>query len=274
MPGLQARYWILTIKHADFLPYLPPGCTWIRGQLERGEQSGYLHWQVAIACSSKVSRQFIIRTFGIGVHAEPTRSDAADEYVWKEETRIPGTQFELGRKPRKRNTDKDWDNIWEAAKSGNLDDIPADIRLRLYGNIRRVQKDFMEPQFVERHVYVFWGRTGSGKSHRAWADAGPGAYPKDPNTKFWDGYSGQRNVIIDEFRGRIDISHILRWFDKYPVNVENKFGGTVLCAERIWVTSNLDPRCWYPDLDEETKEALLRRMEITHFPDIFIPATQ
>jgi len=32
------------------------------------------------------------------------------------------------------------------------------------------------------------GRTGTGKSRRAWDLAGFGSYPKDPCTKFWDGY--------------------------------------------------------------------------------------
>lgn len=91
------------------------------------------------------------------------------------------------------------------------------------------------------------------------------AYPKDPRSKFWDGYRGHQHVVIDEFRGGIDISHILRWLDRYPVIVEVKGSSTVLKAEGIWITSNLDPRCWYPEADEETVSALLRRLNITHF---------
>lgn len=111
-----------------------------------------------------------------------------------------------------------------------------------------------------------WGPTGTGKSRKAWELGGIDAYPKIPSTKFWDGYRGQTNVIIDEFRGDIGISNILRWFDRYPVLVEIKGSATVLNAVLIIVTSNIDPRNWYPDLDQETKEALLRRLEITHVP--------
>jgi len=120
---------------------------------------------------------------------------------------------------------------------------------------------------MEREVRVFWGPTGTGKSHRAWNEAGLGAYPKDPCTKFWDGYRGHEHVVIDEFRGQIGISHVLRWFDKYPVNVEAKHGADVLCARTIWITSNLDPRDWYPDIDRATTGALMRRLQITHFED-------
>jgi len=114
-------------------------------------------------------------------------------------------------------------------------------------------------------VVVYWGRSGTGKSRKAWEEAGFDAYPKDPNTKFWDGYQSQENVVIDEFRGKIDISHMLRWLDRYPVIVECKFGATTLRATKIWITSNVDPRLWYPGLNQDSLEALLRRLTITHF---------
>jgi len=112
---------------------------------------------------------------------------------------------------------------------------------------------------------VYWGRTGTGKSRRAWDEAGLDAYPKDPRTKFWCGYREHENVVIDEFRGGIDISHLLRWFDRYPVVVELKGGATCLKAKTIWITSNIHPNDWYPELDDETKSALMRRLNITHF---------
>lgn len=123
----------------------------------------------------------------------------------------------------------------------------------------------MQPSAQEKVVKVFWGKTGTGKSRRAWEEAGWDAYPKDPNTKFWDGYQHQENVVIDEFRGKIDISHMLRWLDRYPVIVECKFGAVSFNARKIWITSNKNPRDWYPDLDSETVDALLRRLEITEF---------
>lgn len=113
---------------------------------------------------------------------------------------------------------------------------------------------------------MFWGRTGTGKSKRAWEEAGVQAYAKDPRTKWWCGYKGEQNVIIDEFRGTLDIAHFLRWTDRYPVRVESKGSSRPLAAENIWITSNLDPRFWYPDLDAETQAAFLRRLtNITFF---------
>jgi len=199
------------------------------------------------------------------MHCELSRSSAAATYCCKEETREEGP-WEFGARPIIRSSKPDWEAAWEFAKSGELERIPASIRIVSYSAIRRINADYSVPQPMERHVKVFWGRTGTGKSRRAWEEATFGAYPKDPRSKFWDGYRDQENVVLDEFRGSIDVSHILRWFDRYPVSVEVKGSSRPLNAKRIWVTSNLEPRCWYPELDSETMEAFIRRLEIIHFP--------
>lgn len=259
----SGRYWLLTIPHEHFVPYLPAACVWVRGQLERGE-SGFLHWQLVVAFPKTVRLSAVTACFG-PYHAELTRSDAAEQYVWKAETSVVGTQFELGQKLFKRNCKRDWQSIWDAAKSGDVEGIEVAARVQHYRTIKQIASDHLRPVGMERKVDVFWGTTGTGKSHRAWDEAGPGAYPKDPRSKFWDGYSGHEHVVLDEFRGGIDIAHLLRWLDKYPVIVEVKGSSTVLKATHIWITSNIDPRDWYPDIDASTKDALLRRLTITHF---------
>lgn len=261
---VQGIFWLLTIPQAHYVPYPNPNLSWIRGQLERGEQDGYLHWQICCAFSSKKTISQVRDIFG-PYHAELSRSDAAAAYVWKEDTRVEGTQFEFGAKPIQRNSKHDWEAIWEAATTGDLGKIPASIRLQSYRTIRTIGADFAKPIGMERTCFVFWGRTGTGKSSLAWERAGLDAYPKDPRTKFWCGYGGQENVVIDEFRGGIDIGHMLRWLDRFPVIVEVKGGSCVLNAKSIWITSNLNPKEWYPGLDEETQQALIRRLVITHF---------
>lgn len=265
MQRRQGIFWLLTIPYEEFVPYPVPGTSWIRGQLEQGAESGYLHWQIIVAFSKKTSLAGCKQTFGDKVHAELGRSEAAADYVWKEETRVAGTQFEFGVKPIRRNSKTDWESVWESAKKGDIDAVPASIRVQSYRTIRTIASDFSKVSGIERTTYVFWGRTGTGKSRRAWAEAGLDAYGKDPRSKFWDGYQDQQHVVVDEFRGGIDISHLLRWTDRYPVRVEIKGSSKPLCATTIWITSNLDPRLWYPELDSETVDALLRRLTITHF---------
>ncbi|AEL87784.1 putative replication-associated protein [Sakkuthvirus batchis] len=266
MPCLQARYWLLTIPYEHFTPYLPPNCAYIKGQLEQGSNTSYLHWQLVVYFSQKKSLNYVKLIFGDGIHCEPSKSKAAEEYVWKEDTSIPGTQFELGKNSIKRDSTKDWDLIVKHAREGDFASIPGDVLVRCYGNLKKIRVDSLQPESIVREIYVYYGRTGAGKSRRAWEEATLSAYPKDPNTKFWDGYAGQECVVIDEFRGAISISHLLRWLDRYPVIVEIKGSSCVFKAKKIWITSNLSPDDWYPDLDAETKSALRRRFtEVVHF---------
>lgn len=261
---MQGRYWLLTIPVHGFTPFLPHGVAYIRGQLECGGESGYLHWQLLVYFSKPVRLRSVRSTFG-DWHAELSRSDAASQYVWKEDTAVSNTRFELGKKPFKRNSTADWDSIRQLAQSGDLSAIPADIYVRYYSSLKRIRTDHLQPVGMDRVVHVFWGVSGSGKSRMAWEQAGESAYAKDPLSKFWDGYNNQERVVIDEFRGVINISHVLRWFDRYPCIVEIKGSSTPLVAKEFWITSNLHPRDWYPDLDQATMDALLRRLRITHF---------
>jgi len=232
----------------------------------RTGHDGYLHWQLVVIFNSKIRRRGVLDVFG-AVHAEPTRSEAAEEYVWKDDTAVAGTRFELGKRPFKRNNAVDWETVRGSARMGRLDDLPANVYVQHYGNLRRIVQDNLQPLAIVREVVVYWGATGVGKSRRAWNEASLEAYPKDPRSKFWDGYRGQQHVVIDEFRGDIDIGHILRWFDRYPVIVEIKGSSVVLAATKIWITSNLNPMFWYPQLDELTREALLRRLTIFEMTD-------
>lgn len=266
----QATYWMLTIPHAQFLPYLPPTCSYIKGQLEQGA-NGFLHWQVVAVFKNKTRLGGVREVFG-PAHAEPTKSKAAMDYVWKEETRVGGTQFELGRLAIKRNNADDWEIIWEQSKRRAYEEIPADIRMRCFTTINRIADEFQEPQArpgVVTKCYV--GVSGSGKTFSAYTEA-PKAYWKDSTTIWWDGYKGQEDVIIDEFRGGIALELLLRWLDGYPVSVQVKGGSRAIAAKRFWITSNKSPALWYPDLDEPSKDALLRRLQITWFEQVYVPA--
>jgi len=259
---MSSKFFILTTSfrtHVLDVSSLPNGATYWRGQLELGA-GGLLHWQHALCMEKKVRVSAIKRMFPTS-HIELSRSSAVYDYCWKDDTRVEGTQFELGRRPFRCNEKTDYEHCYDLAKTGRVDEIPATVLFRCYANIRRIEKDYMHPQAFERTVHVFWGETGRGKSRLAWDRGGVNAYPKDPNTKFWDGYNPavHSTVVMDEFRGVISISNLLRWFDRYPVCVEVKGGAVVFNARTIYITSNIHPDDWYPGLDEGTRLALKRR---------------
>jgi len=264
--GSQGRYWMLTIPEADYVPILHESCNYIKGQAEIGE-SGYRHWQLVAYFPRKVRLAKVKEVFGATAHAEVTRSDAALQYVWKDDTAIPDTRFEYGRLPMKRAIPKDWDNIWDHAKTGQIEAIPADVRIRTYSTLKRICKDYQNAPFrPETSCQVFWGPTGTGKSHRMFTESyldGHVPYVKSSTTKWWDGYQGQVRVIMDEFRGQIAVEHMLKWLDQYPCYVEEKGGQLALFATKFWICSNLHPDEWYPDIDVVTRDALKRRLNVT-----------
>lgn len=126
-PSPPASYWILTIPEQAWTPpqELPPHLLLIKGQLEEGE-SGYRHWQVVVRLKSKQRLSGIRLLFPRETHAEATRSQAALDYVWKDETSIPGTRFCLGEVKK----GVDWDQVKTLAVEGRFSEIDSGVMLR------------------------------------------------------------------------------------------------------------------------------------------------
>lgn len=263
MPAPQYRYFILTIPGTLWVPpqslEVLPGVAYLKGQKEMGA-TGYEHWQVIAYYDKKITTTGAKSRFPNGCHIEPTRSSAAEEYVWKDETKIANSEFQLGTKSFKRNSKKDWKLILDNAKAGNFDAIPEDVQIRSYSTLCKIAVDYAQPVLrTPQRVIVVWGPSGTGKSRWAFDNAGDDYYIKAPLTKWWDGYRGQKTIIVDEFRGVIDVSHFLKWCDRYPCAVEKK-GSQVYLNTFNWIfTSNLHPKDWWPTLDCATLDAVLRR---------------
>ncbi len=105
----------------------------------------------------------------------------------KEEGRLDGP-YEFGAKPLRRCVKTDWDEAFDNAKSGELAKIPASVMMQHYGNIKKIQKDFMPKVPPCDHLRGIWitGKSGVGKSVYARKHY-PDYYAKDCN-KWWDGY--------------------------------------------------------------------------------------
>lgn len=119
-------------------------------------------------------------------------------------------------------------------------------------------------------MVVLWGRTGTGKTKRAYALASKCLdpltnepvryYSKASYNKWWPNYAGQQLVIIDEYAGQWDMGYLLSVLDRYPLDIEYKGGGLQLQATKFIITSNLHPAEWYTTAKLEHKEALNRRL--------------
>lgn len=111
------------------------------------------------------------------------------------------------------------------------------------------------------HVSWFYGPTGSGKTRTA-MDLLHEPYICNNDIKWWDGYDGHENVLIDDFRADFCKFHILlRLLDSYPYRVEFKGGMRQLLARKIIITSPLPPEGTYSKNVEDMQQ-LIRRIDI------------
>jgi hypothetical protein len=111
---------------------------------------------------------------------------------------------------------------------------------------------------------VFWlhGRTGVGKT-RFVLEQFPSAYVKMNGNKWWDGYTQDDVVVLDDFR-ELDMpfNMLLRLLDRYPMMVEKKGGVVNFNSRIIFVTCCEPPEQLYQGTDE-CIEQLTRRIDKT-----------
>jgi len=267
----QARYWLLTINDSDSgesweVPStLPTGCVWLRGQKEIGANAGRPHWQLYACFKRAVRLAAIKKCFGTRVHAEPSRSEAAADYVWKDDTAIPNTRFELGAKPFQRNSKTDWEAAKECAKAGRLDDCPADVYIKYYRTLKAIAMDNMnKPEDLSSPAGIWiHGPPGVGKSHYVRRVYGDSLYLKAQN-KWWDGYQGEKYALLDDLDCKV-LGHYLKiWADQYAFMAESKGSSMQIRPTKFIVTSNYTPEELFDD--PILAKAIRRRFYHIHMP--------
>jgi len=268
----QGRYWVGTInvEHGLFVPptELRPGSNlvWLRGQQEIGA-SGNLHWQLFCAFKNKVRTNTVKGVVGNG-HWELSRSEAAEAYVWKEDTRVAGTQFELGQKAFQRNNPLDWKRIKDLAKAGRVEQILDDepeVAIRHYRTLKQIAVDYLAcpPNLPGPSGKWIYGPPGVGKSFWVREQWGQDLYIKAQN-KWWDGYRGQRFVLLDDFDSKV-LGHYLKiWTDAYAFTAETKGGTIQIRPDLFIITSNYKPEELFED--PLLAEAVSRRCQRIFMP--------
>ncbi len=122
-------------------------------------------------------------------------------------------------------------------------------------------------------IHVFWGGTGLGKTRKVHDDnEAAEIWTWGGNHQFYNGYDMHNVVCFDDFYGNISLEYMLKLCDRYPMNVNIKNGYCNWQPKKIYFTSNVDPRSWWPDDCEAKREAFFRRVRekggIVHFDSL------
>lgn len=125
------------------------------------------------------------------------------------------------------------------------------------------------PEYMPKTCFWIYGKTGIGKSR--WVRTNyPGQFYEKAQNKWWDGYAGQKIVLLDDFdlKGEVMGHNLKIWADCYSFTAEIK-GGTIRpVIDQFIITSQYLPKdifCQGSDSnrwDNEMKEAIERRFKI------------
>lgn len=88
------------------------------------------------------------------------------------------------------------------------------------------------------------------------------------NGVWFDGYIGQKVLLIDDFYGSIKFHDMLEYMDGYKFQVPIKGGFVWKAWDKVYITSNKHPNEWYANYRCLEEPAFVRRInEFLHFPD-------
>ncbi len=143
-----------------------------------------------------------------------------------------------------------------------LDRIRETLRFEEYKNKCRDVK-----------VEYFFGSTGSGKTSSIFDTYGFDNVYRVTDIKHpFDSYRGQDVIVFEEFySANYQISDLLNWLDRYPVELPCRYMNKVACYTKVFFTSNISLTLQYTSLQKEVPEtwkAFLRRINcIRRFND-------
>ena len=251
-------------------PVLLPWMLYISGQLEICPTTGKTHWQYCFYTRSAYTHEEMkkkLSKIGIDDHFEVSRNPTAvKKYCKKSETSVKDSFFEEGDMP-KQGARVDLQELADKIRNG---EEPTDVEEMQYGPMiarlrAKMQEEYSRKPRLDLRVEVLIGEPGTGKTRYAYDNYGyENVYAmrlhkgKEPT---FNGYRGQKVLLIEEFEDQMNVKELLRFLDIYPVLLEVKYAHGWACWHTVIITSNVKINEWWGGCIRAVhKRALLRRI--------------
>ena len=226
-------------------------------QLEAAPDTGRLHLQGYLQLTSQATITGLKKIMKVsGFHFEKAHGTAQEnkDYCSKEESRVEGP-WEWGNckmEKTKKETLQTIDLVRDLVSGKSTVHLAMTYPekwLRYNKALGVLRDEFLAvPRNWMTKVFWYWGKTGTGKSRMAHLlTKGKAFVAPDNSGKWFDGYSGQKDVIFDDFSPDDCLSRglFLRLFDRYPMRVPVKGGFVNWAPKRVFITSNCEPSTLY-----------------------------
>lgn len=200
-----------------------------------------------------------------GMHIETRRGSQkqAIEYCKKE-----GNFVEKGT-PKRSGQRKDLERVKEIIfeENGTMMDVINEVSS--YQGLRGAQLLFSykpaKKKYYPKTVRWFWGPSGCNKTRTAVEQCKEDYWISGETLKWFDGYYGQKYVVIDDFRKDFCTFHfLLRLLDVYFLRVPFKGGFVEWDPDVIFITSCYAPQSVY-DTREDIYQLLRRISSVEYF---------
>lgn len=291
----KSRYWCFTLhpKPGQVIPsQLPDGARYCVYQKEVGEggkehYQGYIEFDEAVRAGQRTEW---VKMFIPGGHTEvkyakreqarhycmkpcstecnqdvciEARSKGNGRIAWKE-TR-PTELGVFGEITQGKRTDIciAKEVVRELGEGKSVKDVVMEYptMIRCYNALSRFYDEVhTEACFRDVKTVVIWGDSGCGKTECAWKYDDK-LYSK-PEGDWFHKYKGQKTMLLDDFYGGIKYHEMLKLLDKYPYDVPTKGSFVGARWEKVFITSNKDPRDWY---SSKLQENMIRRLHEVYY---------
>ena len=127
-----------------------------------------------------------------------------------------------------------------------LSQVPARHLASHAAGFKLCQSLQKSPAIRDVEVICIQGPTGIGKTHWVFENYPDTLRVSYGNSGPWfQGYDGQKSILIDEYKGQFRLQTLLQVLDKYPFQVEQKGTSCWALWTKVFITCNSTPEEWY-----------------------------